>query len=89
MANIIYINVPSGTAVPTGYTAETIVAPTEDGLYTLTETLDEDGCHASYDWHKQAEQLADGQMYSAAPNGFWHMNGRTGYTKLDLKGEIL
>ena len=89
MTNIIYINVPEGKSVNTGYNSETITAPDENGLYTLTETLDEDGCHKSYEWQKQTKPLADGLLYSAAPNGFWHLNGQTGYTKLDLKGETL
>lgn len=59
MKMLVYMNVPSGTAVESGSGEKT--APDTEGLYSLYEFADENHNHSGWKWELQDAPKADGK----------------------------
>lgn len=48
-------NIGSGEFVETGYAEQSLKAPTEKGLYTLYELVNDNNTHIGWEWVKQED----------------------------------
>lgn len=47
-----WMNISAGQSVPSGYDYD-LTAPSNEGMYTLYEIVDENHCHVGWQWEKE------------------------------------